>query len=109
MVRRTCITLQKKDFMKPFVTITSLLIVLGASIAVYLSPRFLPLFQSESSLVMSNIECLSINEGGINYKWSHEIDCPGWFTGDYRACVENGPGNECDNPGAKTCECGVNC
>lgn len=33
-----------------------------------------------------------------------QIDCPGWFTGDYEACLTNGDGNSCSCGGVtRTC------
>ena len=66
-----------------------------------------------NTLLLENIEAIAQGEGGIEYpagySWSFDIDCPGWFTGDYNVCEENGPGLPCPDPGAKTCQCGVNC
>ena len=65
-----------------------------------------------TDIQMENVEALAGGENGGNnarYAWSREISCPGWFSGSYRVCQENGPGNECYEPGATTCNCGVNC
>ena len=66
---------------------------------------------SENELLLENIEVLANgNESsGKKYAWSGDIDCPGLFTGDYEVCEEDGPGEECHEPGAKTCQCGKNC
>lgn len=60
-------------------------------------------------MLLNNIEALTYDEYPAGYSWSGLIDCPGWFTGDYNVCEEGGPGNPCTDPGAKTCDCGVNC
>ena len=64
--------------------------------------------QNKSNLLSMNIEALA-NEESSEYAWSYPIDCPGLSTGDYCVCEENGPGNSCNNPGGKTCDCGKNC
>lgn len=49
-----------------------------------------------SDLFLENIEALAENSesSGISCKWK-VIDCPGWWTGDYEACLDNGDGNPC--------------
>lgn len=78
-----------------------------ASFTAYKS--FSPQLSEADILLNENIEALTNGENDINYFWSSIIDCPGWFTGDYCICEENGTGNLCTEPGAKTCQCGVNC
>ena len=56
-----------------------------------------------NSLLMLNVEALSKTESAGGCKWKI-IDCPGWFTGDYEACLENGDGNSC-TCGQVTREC----
>jgi len=40
------------------------------------------------------------------YKWSNDIDCPGFGNGNYQVCQENGMQNICSSPGSTTCNCG---
>ena len=69
--------------------------------------------QNENKLsrdVFANVEALANNETKpTTYEWSGTIDCDGIGTGDYEACIKNGSGNSCNEPGATTCDCGVNC
>ena len=63
-----------------------------------------------SGAVFANVEALANNETEpTKYAWSGTTDCEGVGNGDYEACIVNGPGNSCDEPGATTCDCGVNC
>lgn len=64
------------------------------------------------NLLLANVDALANDDEypeAKDYNWSGDIDCPGWWTGDYRVCQENGPGNTCSAPGAVTCNCGTNC
>lgn len=45
-------------------------------------------------VLSSTIECLTQDEGSGECKWKI-IDCPGWFTGDYEACLTSGDGHQC--------------
>lgn len=48
-----------------------------------------------SKILIFDVESLARMEGeGKVCKWQ-EIDCPGWWSGDYEACVTNGDGNSC--------------
>lgn len=49
------------------------------------------------------VESLATSESGSDCKWKI-IDCPGWWTGDYEACLFNGDGNLC-TCGQVTREC----
>ncbi len=64
---------------------------------------------TDNLLFFENIEAIAQGEGAeypAGYNWSNDIDCPGWFSGSYHVCEENGPGEPCTDPGAKTCQCG---
>lgn len=53
--------------------------------------------QVDDSLILyfDGIESLANPEGqGAGCKWKM-IDCPGWGTGDYEACLVNGDGYPC--------------
>ena len=66
--------------------------------------------QSEDdALLLENVEALARGDVEDVYAWSHDIDCPGLFTGDYQVCQEKGPENSCSKPGAVTCDCEKNC
>lgn len=65
-------------------------------------------------LTLENVEALAgviVGENDMvgSYAWSPEIDCPGWFNGDYQVCQVNGPQAACFVPGAVTCDCEKNC
>ncbi|MDR2406811.1 MAG: hypothetical protein LBE13_01665 [Bacteroidales bacterium] len=65
-----------------------------------------------SNISLINLEASTGETGETGetvYKWSNEIDCPGWFTGDYHVCQINGYQNICTTPGYTTCTCKVNC
>lgn len=65
-----------------------------------------------SEITLENVEALAGGENGrhnARYAWSREISCDGWFSDSYRVWQENGSGNECYEPGATACDCGVNC
>ena len=57
----------------------------------------------KSNLLMLNVEAISQTEDAGECKWK-VIDCPGWFTGDYEACLTNGDANPC-TCGQVTREC----
>ena len=63
----------------------------------------------EEALLLENVEALTKGDAGTEYAWSHDIDCPGWFTGDYQVCQKEGEEGTCSVPGDITCECGKNC
>lgn len=48
-------------------------------------------------------------DSGASLKWSYDIDCHGWGTGDYKVCNVNGSGATCSSSGAVNCTCGTNC
>jgi hypothetical protein len=52
--------------------------------------------QNDSSAVIysANMEALAGEGGSGSCKW-RLTDCPGWGTGDYEACLDNGDGNSC--------------
>ena len=48
-----------------------------------------------SDLLLQEIGALARGEGSeSSCKWKR-IDCPGWGTGDYAACLTSGDGNSC--------------
>lgn len=56
-----------------------------------------------SELTVDNLEALSQTESAGECKWKI-VDCDGWFSGNYEACLENGDGNSC-TCGQVTREC----
>lgn len=57
-----------------------------------------------SNLLNTNLEALTQGESGSgDCKWKL-IDCPGWGTGDYEACLSNGDGYSC-SCGSVTRDC----
>jgi len=58
-----------------------------------------------SVYLFSNPNIASADIGGGNCKWK-QIDCPGWFNGEYEACLTNGDGNVC-TCGNVTRDCGA--
>jgi hypothetical protein len=48
-----------------------------------------------SDVSLANVEALAENEGSSGTcKWKN-IDCPGWGSGNYEACLVNGDGYSC--------------
>jgi hypothetical protein len=65
-----------------------------------------------SALALANVEILAYSElsdNGIVLRWSSLIDCGSKGKGSYKVCQERGSGNGCNQGGATTCTCGVNC
>lgn len=81
--------MNKKNYFVAFIALTSI----GFS-------SFLSYFTNQKCInILSeiNIESMAKDEvgaGGSDCKWKH-LDCPGLWTGDFEACVENGDGNSC--------------
>lgn len=52
-------------------------------------------FETVSGLLKNDLEALTQSEGGGSGCSWRQLDCPGWGSGDFEACLNNGDGNSC--------------